>query len=204
MNLDSYIENIYSLIPALKNYQYPWEIISNVENIILELIKTLSDDFKIENNIAIHKKSVIENNLVLKSPAIINEGCFIAANSYFRGGIYLGKNVKIGPSCEVKSSFVFDNTTIAHLNYIGNSIIGKNVNLEGGSVVANHLNEKKGEGKEIKVLVVSKIVNTKAIKFGALIGDDSKIGANAVTSPGTILKPKSIIKRLELVEQVKG
>jgi hypothetical protein len=38
-------------------------------------------------------------------------------------------------------------------------------------------------------------------KFGALVGDHSKIGANAVLSPGTILLPESVVRRLELVEQ---
>jgi acetyltransferase-like isoleucine patch superfamily enzyme len=38
-------------------------------------------------------------------------------------------------------------------------------------------------------------------KFGALVGDGTKIGANSVLSPGTILLPDSIVKRLELVGQ---
>jgi acetyltransferase-like isoleucine patch superfamily enzyme len=36
-----------------------------------------------------------------------------------------------------------------------------------------------------------------------LIGDHTKIGANAVLSPGTLLAKKSIVKRLEFVEQIK-
>ena len=46
------------------------------------------------------------------------------------------------------------------------------------------------------------IINTKAIKFGALIGDAAKIGANAVLSPGSLIDKKQIVKRLELIEQV--
>lgn len=203
MNLENYIEDIYQVMPMLKNYDYPWKITDNIENIILMSIKDLSDDFKVDNNVAIHRKAIVENGVIFKGPMIIDEACFIASNSYFRGGVYLAKNVRIGPSCEIKSSFVFDNATIAHLNYVGNSIVGRDVNLEGGSILANHLNEKTGEDKKIKVKIDEDIINTGVIKFGALIGDDSKIGANAVTSPGTILKPKSIVRRLELVEQIK-
>ncbi|MNR49840.1 hypothetical protein D3C85_1692730 [compost metagenome] len=47
------------------------------------------------------------------------------------------------------------------------------------------------------------VIDTKSDKFGSLIGDDSRIGANAVLSPGTILEKKSIVKRLELIEQYK-
>lgn len=50
----------------------------------------------------------------------------------------------------------------------------------------------------------NEIIDTKSIKFGALVGDDSKIGANAVLSPGTILEKKSIVKRLELIEQIQN
>lgn len=99
-----------------------------------------------------------------------------------------------------KNSIIFSNTTIAHFNYIGNSIIGKNVNFEAGSIAANHYNER--ENKKISVLHDSQIIETRSEKFGSLVGDHSKIGANAVLSPGTLLMRKSIVKRLELIEQV--
>lgn len=38
-------------------------------------------------------------------------------------------------------------------------------------------------------------------KFGSLVGDECRIGANAVLSPGTLLTPKTVVRRLELVEQ---
>ena len=92
------------------------------------------------------------------------------------------------------------NTSIAHLNYIGNSIIGQHVNFEAGSIVANHYNERKD--KKITIKFDNKQMYIDATKFGALVGDNTKIGANAVLSPGTILKKNTIVKRLELVEQV--
>lgn len=50
----------------------------------------------------------------------------------------------------------------------------------------------------------NKIIDTNCLKFGALVGDNSKIGANAVLSPGTILEQNSIVKRLELIEQIQN
>ena len=50
----------------------------------------------------------------------------------------------------------------------------------------------KKKNKNIFVKINNEIIDTKSIKFGALVGDDSKIGANAVLSPGTILEKKSI------------
>jgi len=179
----------------------PWLIIQNLESIIFEKIKLLSDDFEINNGIAIHKTAIVEKNAILKAPLIIEENCFVAANACLRNGVFLSKNVKIGMGVEIKSSIILNNSAIAHFNFIGDSIIGENVNFEAGSITANHFNER--ENKEIFVKIDDNIINTKVVKFGSLIGDYSKIGANAVLSPGTILKKNSVVKRLELIEQIK-
>jgi len=178
----------------------PWLLVKEIKSLIESLIKELNDEFKIENGVAIHNSAKIESGVTFKPPIIVNANCKIGANSYFREGVLLGDSVKIGPSCEVKSSIICSYSAIAHLNYIGNSIVGNRVNFEGGSVVANHYNER--EDKTIFVNYNGTIHNTGLIKFGALVGDDSKIGANAVLSPGTILTKKSIVKRLELIEQI--
>jgi UDP-N-acetylglucosamine diphosphorylase / glucose-1-phosphate thymidylyltransferase / UDP-N-acetylgalactosamine diphosphorylase / glucosamine-1-phosphate N-acetyltransferase / galactosamine-1-phosphate N-acetyltransferase len=142
----------------------------------------------------------VEIGAVLKAPIIIGKNCFVGANAYLRGGVFLDDGVKIGPSCEIKSSIIFSKTSVAHFNFIGDSIVGSNVNIEAGAVTANHYNEK--ADKQIEVLYNSAVIKTNTSKFGALIGDACKIGANAVLSPGTLLAKNTIVKRLELVEQV--
>ena len=179
----------------------PWLIIQNLESIIFEKIKLLSDDFEINNGIAIHKTAIVEKNAILKAPLIIEENCFVAANACLRNGVFLSKNVKIGMGVEIKSSIILNNSAIAHFNFIGDSIIGENVNFEAGSITANHFNER--EYKEIFVKIDDNIINTQVVKFGSLIEEKKKIGANAVLSPGTILKKNSVVKRLELIEQIK-
>ncbi|MBQ0151924.1 MAG: LpxA family transferase [Chryseobacterium sp.] len=161
----------------------------------------LSDDFIIDGNIAIHKNAEIEEGAILKGTIIVHENSRIGANAYLRGPIFIGKSVNIGPGSEIKQSIILDHTAVAHFNYIGNSIIGKNVNFEAGSICANHYNER--DDKNIWVQYGEEIVSSNTTKFGSLVGDYSKIGANAVLSPGTILEKKSVVKRLELIEQVK-
>ena len=195
--IENYISKFYDYFPGDK----PWEIIQNLCEIILSKIKNLDENFEIKDGIAIHKTAIIENNVVIKSPAIIGKNCFIGANSYLRNGIYLEQNVKIGTGCEVKSSIIFENSAVAHFNFIGDSIIGRNVNFEAGSITANHYNER--QNKRIFVKIKNKIIDTEIEKFGALVGDNCKIGANAVLSPGTILEKETIVKRLELIEQIK-
>ena len=200
IEIENYIENIKVQFPQIKNLQ-PWEIIDHLEEILLQIIKGLDSNYKIENNIAIHNTATIEQGAIMKGTIVIAENCFVGANAYLRGPIYLGSAVKVGPSSEIKQSILLDNTAIAHFNYIGNSIIGKNINFEAGSICANHFNERLE--KSILITLNNQMIDTKVKKFGALVGDNSKIGANAVLSPGTILQKESIVKRLELIEQTK-
>ena len=200
MNIKDFIARFSNVFPELKDLT-PWNITNNLADIIYRYIQRLSSEYTIKDGIAIHNTATIEQNVVLKLPIIISEGCYIGANAYLRGPIFLDKKVKIGAGCEIKQSIIFSETAIAHFNYVGNSIIGSNVNFEAGSVAANHYNERKD--KTISVLYNGNVIQTNVEKFGSLVGDDSKIGANAVLSPGTILSKNSIVGRLELVEQVK-
>jgi NDP-sugar pyrophosphorylase family protein len=179
----------------------PWEITDSLKEIIRKRMLQLGDNYEINDGVAIHKTAVVESGVVLKSPAIVGPHCVVGANAYLREGVYLDQSVKIGPGCEIKSSIICSGTAIAHFNYVGNSIIGRNVNFEAGSIAANHYNER--VSKRIFVLYQSKVIDTGVEKFGSLVSDNSKIGANAVLSPGTILEKNTIVKRLELVEQYK-
>jgi len=199
INMNHFISNFPNKIKTKENTP-PWEITNKIEKIIENIIPNLDRNYKIKDGIAIHKNVTIETGVILKRPVIVMENCFIGANSYFRGGVFLDKSVKIGAGCEIKSSVICSKTSIAHLNYIGNSIIGQNVNFEAGSISANHYNER--NCKEIHVKFGQNIINTKSTKFGSLVGDDSKIGANAVLSPGTLLEKNTIVKRLQLIEQL--
>ena len=115
------IENyINSFSTYFKQNKQPWEITNQLPEIIIELIKNCNADFKIDNNIAVHKTAVIEAGATVKSPAIIGANCFISANAYLRGGVFLAAAVKIGTGCEIKSSIIFNETAIAHFNFIGN------------------------------------------------------------------------------------
>lgn len=198
--LKEYIGRMDLLLPGYAELT-PWHITDNIAEIITKLVNALNDEFNIKDDVAIHKTAIIENNAMIKGPAYIGKGVRISANAYLRSGVILDEGVHIGAGCEVKQSIIFANTAVAHFNYIGNSVVGSGVNFEAGSVAANHFNER--ENKVISVMIGGSPVNTGVTKFGSLVGDGSRIGANAVLSPGTILAKKTVVRRLELIEQVK-
>ena len=115
INIKDFISNIPSFLQKEK-YIFPWEIISDIKEIIERIIPNLGVDFKIENGIAVHKTAILEHGITLKSPTIIMDKCHVGANAYFREGVFLDSSVKIGPCSEIKSSIIFSDTSIAHLS----------------------------------------------------------------------------------------
>ena len=101
-----------------------------------------------------------------------------------------------GPGAELKSSFVFAGTKLAHFNFVGDSILGSDVNLEAGSIVCNYRNER--SEKEILVRLGADLHRTGHVKFGAVLGDHSRLGGNAVVAPGCLLRPGSVVRRASL------
>lgn len=201
LSVPAYIADVFARCPPLREYATPWGMCAHAVDVVRALLRTLGAEFAVTGEVAVHRGAVVEAGAVIRGPAVVSAGCTVGAHAYLRGGVFLDREVRVGPSCEVKASFVFRESALAHLNYVGNSLVGARVNLEAGAVLANRFNER--EDKRIAVVVGGQRVSTGAEKFGALVGDDSRIGANAVTTPGTILPPRSIVGRLELVDQSK-
>jgi UDP-N-acetylglucosamine diphosphorylase / glucose-1-phosphate thymidylyltransferase / UDP-N-acetylgalactosamine diphosphorylase / glucosamine-1-phosphate N-acetyltransferase / galactosamine-1-phosphate N-acetyltransferase len=151
--------NLYDFVPSLVEVidvgllsVPPWELAANVEALIEREISRLNTaDYKQHGNVWVHRSAAIEENVQFRGAAIIGEDCFIASNAYLRGGIILGRKTTVGPGVELKSIICCGHSDFAHLNYVGNSVIGKGVNFEGGSVVANHLNEKPSTTIRVKI-----------------------------------------------------
>ncbi len=194
------IEGFGAIFPQLASLPH-WEINPHLCIILQQHLQLLGPEYLVQGDIAIHRTATIEEGVVLKGPVIIAENCFVGAHAYLRGGVYLGAASSIGPGCEVKTSILFTSSALAHFNFIGDSILGSHVNMEAGAICANHFNER--QNKRIQVLYEGQVLETGIEKLGALIGDYTTIGANAVLSPGTVLLPHSRVKRLELIEQIK-
>ncbi|UOO81286.1 LpxA family transferase [Uruburuella testudinis] len=177
----------------------PWEVTAALAHTLYPLLDRLDEGYRVQEGVAVHHLARIGRHAVIKAPAIIGAGCLVGANSYIRGGVYLGEGAKVGIACEVKSSILMPGSAVAHLNFIGDSIIGSRANFEAGAITANHYNER--SDKKISVTYRGEKIATHCEKFGALVGDDARIGANAVLSPGTLLAAGAVVARLALVEQ---
>lgn len=176
-----------------------WLITTQAEANIAAAFSALSKDYQLADGVAVHASATVETGAIVKAPAIIGPRCFVAASAYLRGGVFLDEDCIIGPAAELKTSFMFKGSKLAHLNFVGDSILGAGVNLEAGSMVANYRNEL--DDKRIRIMVGADLIDTGVDKFGALLGDGVRVGANAVIAPGAVLARNVRIGRLALVDQ---
>jgi NDP-sugar pyrophosphorylase family protein len=177
----------------------PWRVTADSETLVGALLAGLGSDYRVADGVAVHLSAVVEAGAILKAPAVIGADCFVAAGAYVRGGCWLEARCILGPGSELKSSLLFAGTKLAHFNFVGDSIVGAGVNIEAGAIIANYRNEQPVPG--IAIVIEGRAVVTGADKFGALVGDGVRIGANAVIAPGAILAPQTLVPRLSLVDQ---
>lgn len=139
-------------------------------------------------HIYIGKDTHIESGAFIKGPCIIGNNCQIRHGAYIRGNVITGDNCVIGHATEVKNSILLNHASAAHFAYVGDSILGNNVNLGAGVKCANFRLDR----KEISFFSGEEKIKTGLMKLGAIIGDNVQIGCNAVLSPATFIKKDCI------------
>ncbi len=177
-----------------QHISYPWDLLT-ANKMFLDEAKAKNRGSEIEKNVAIKGKLLIGQNSLIKSgtyiegPVMIGDNCTIGPNCFLRSYACLGNNVRIGNGVEVKNSIIMDNTYVPHLSYIGDSIIGANVNFGAGAVLTNF----RLDGQTVKMKIKDKVVDSGLRKLGAIIGDNTKIGSNVVVNPGKKIGANSFI-----------
>jgi len=175
----------------------PWGILkSHLKSFFNELdtnnviLGEVSDKAHIEgSHIYIAKGVTVEAGAFIKGPCYIGKGTKVRHGAYIRGNVYVGENCVVGHCTEVKHSVFLDGAKAGHFNYIGDSILGNDINLGAGTKLANL----KMTPGNVVLKIDGKAVDSGIRKFGALIGDGTETGCNSVLNPGTILAPKSLV-----------
>ena len=139
--------------------------------------------------IQIGRGVLVEPGALIKGPALIGDCTEIRQAAYLRGHCLLGKRCVVGHATEVKHSVFLDDAKAGHFAYLGDSILGVEVNLGAGTKCAN-LRFLAGN---VMVTVDGRRMDSGLRKFGAILGDRVQTGCNSVTSPGTVLGPGSLL-----------
>ncbi len=169
----------------INNYEYPWQVLSEIKNFILELGKTLSPDeyYSPEENVWISKLATVASNATIIAPTIICENAEIRHCAFIRGNAIVGRGAVVGNSSELKNCILFDKAQVPHFNYVGDSIIGYKSHLGAGSITSNL----KSDSSNVTVIYGEKRVETGIRKFGGAVGDFVEVGCSSVLNPGTVI-----------------
>ena len=202
---DIKISNLFDLKETiaqslLEKYEYPWEVLPNIENFIIELGNTLSKDEYIqkENNVWIHKTAKVYDSAYIGGNCIICKDAEVRHCAFIRKNAIIGEGAVVGNSTELKNVILFNKVQVPHYNYVGDSILGYKSHMGAGSITSNVKSDKK--------LVVIKNgtekVETNMKKVGAMLGDYVEVGCGSVLNPGTIIGKNTNIYPLSSVRGV--
>lgn len=178
--------------------EYPWQGLVNLKGRMKELIaekgprvpEGLPDSVVIKGEVHIEDGALIEENTFIQGPCFIGAGAEVRFGAYIRGNVYVGRKAVVGHDTEVKHSLLFPGAKAAHFAYVGDSILGREVNLGAGTKCAN---VRVDMGKSNLVLRIEGEKYDSGIrKFGAIMGDGASVGCNSVTNPGTLLGRESL------------
>jgi len=150
------------------------------KNVTINPYVVIGTKVKIGNNVTINSFSHLEN-------CKIENKVEVGPYARIRPGTVLKEGSKIGNFVEVKKSVVGEKSKVNHLSYIGDSIIGKNVNIGAGTITCNYDGVKKSKTK-IKNNVF--IGSNSSLVAPVTINEDSIIGAGSVITKN--VKKKSL------------
>jgi NDP-sugar pyrophosphorylase family protein len=177
-----------------ENQKYVWEALKQIASYLQFRLKpaVLGDLVGkpfITSQVFVGEGTIVEQGAVLKGPAWIGQNCHIRSGCYVRENVIVGDGVVMGNSCEFKNSIIFNEAQVPHFSYVGDSILGFRAHLGAGVILSNV----KLDHGEINVAAADGQIATGLTKFGAIVGDRTEIGCNAVINPGSILGRDSII-----------
>ncbi len=182
----------------LLDTEFAWQILAKLDSFTAEIkdlrLGKIHPTAVIEGNVHIAESAVIGPHVYIQGPAWIAENAQVKHAAYLRAGVVLASAAEVGAKTEVKRSLFLNSAKAAHLNYVGDSILGHKVNLGAGVKLANF----KTFGTNIKIANYE----TGLRKLGAMLADNVSIGCNAVTVPGTIVGKRTIIYNLAMARGV--
>ncbi|MFX0050966.1 MAG: sugar phosphate nucleotidyltransferase [Candidatus Hermodarchaeota archaeon] len=173
---------------------YAWDLLAanhdifkNLEYSKIHKTAKISPSAHISGLVLIEKNVVVDHNAEIVGPCFIGENTYIGTNSLIRDHACIEKNCIIGYSVEVKNSVIQPGTKIGRLSFVGDSVVGENVNFGSGVTTMNLLEDVKPQ--ETPKLIKGRLYR----KLGAIIGPNSKIGSNVVLMPSVIVDADQVI-----------
>jgi len=139
----------------------------------------------------IGRDTIIHPNTVIESGVEIGERCHIGPFARIRPEVRIGDDVEIGNFVELVRTSIGDGSKVKHHTYLGDTTVGKLVNIGAGTITANFDGKKKSKT----------VIEDKAfVGVGAILVAPVKIGLGATVGAGcVVLKNRNVPKRATVV-----
>ena len=183
------ISDLYDLTHTLAadylaGYEYPWQAVEGLGNLILTLGPDLGGEYTEGSpSVWVHKTAKVFPSAHLGAPCIIGPGAEIRHCAFIRGSALVGADCVVGNSVELKNVILFDGVQVPHFNYVGDSILGHMSHMGAGSVTSNIKSDK----TPVAIRCGGETIQTGLVKVGAMVGDFVEVGCNSVLNPGTVI-----------------
>ena len=184
----------------LAGFQYPWEGLDGIKNLILSLGPGLDPEEYDHpaDGVWVAKTATVAPTAYLGAPCILGPGTEVRHGAFSRGSALVGAGCVVGNSVELKNVILFDNVQVPHYNYVGDSILGYKSHMGAGSITSNVKSDK----TLVTVHCGQERMETGRKKFGAILGDFVEVGCNSVLNPGTILGRRTSVYPVSCVRGV--
>ncbi|GAB3488857.1 LbetaH domain-containing protein [Nocardiopsis coralliicola] len=146
---------------------------------------------EIDGAVIVEPGATVDAGAVIIGPALICRGAYVG-RGLVRDHTVIGPGSKVGYSCEIARSLILAESRAMHFVFIGDSIIGSQVNVGSSSVLANLRVDRpvvEPAVDELSVTVADAKVGTGQTKFGAVLGDRVQLPALTSVAPGTLIGP---------------
>ncbi len=165
----------------------PWELLEANEWKVGELDREIRGEVAatadLRGDVVVEEGATVEPGVVVEGPVLVRAGAHVGPNAYVRGHTLLGENTRVGNAVEVKNSVIMAETAVPHLSYVGDSVLGRDVNFGAGTTVANL----RHDDEAVRLTVKGERVSTGRRKFGVVVGDGVKTGIEATLNAGVTL-----------------
>ena len=173
---------------------YVWEPLHKIKDYLnkkivepnIKINKAETGEFcSITGNYFIDEGTRIGANVSIEGPVMIGKNVTIQSGALIRPGTIIGDNCVIGHGCEAKHSIIQNKAKVQSFTFCGDSIIGKSTRIGSGTILAN----RRFDQKNIEIKIEGKKYDTGTDFFGAIVGDNTRLGANSTSVPGTCIGP---------------
>jgi UDP-N-acetylglucosamine diphosphorylase / glucose-1-phosphate thymidylyltransferase / UDP-N-acetylgalactosamine diphosphorylase / glucosamine-1-phosphate N-acetyltransferase / galactosamine-1-phosphate N-acetyltransferase len=174
--------------PLFSRTETAWDLLPGIKPFLKEFVRPeirgrVHPTAVVEGDVFLEEGVVVEPGAYIQGPCWIGRDSQVRQGAYIRGSVVVGARCVVGHATEVKNAIFLDDAKAGHFAYVGDCVLGRDVNLGAGTKLANF----KLDAGNVSISIGGERIDTGLRKFGALLGDEVQTGCNSVTSPGTVM-----------------